>query len=483
MKKKMMKFVYSKSLLIILVIMLIILTIAASTYAWFTWSSTNNTSVTMSIGSIGDVVFTSGNDISANNLGPVFSYTDGEKTTFTIKNRSTTDSFEYVVKINITTIADSLKSNSLKYKLLKGSTQVAEGNFSSATSGSSMSIYTGTMVASTAATEFTLYIYIDGNIENNTSMMNNYINGTITVTDINNVNLSSYINYLYNNATKTSVVNNSVTYQYDTTNKLMRDTGNNIRYYGANPNNYVYFNCSDYSNQSSSTCEKWRIIGYNNTSGMVKIVRNESIGNFKWSLDDSSDWGTSSLVEMLNDSNDNSIEHAGLYWNSGSSITCSISSVGSCNFTNNGIEDSTITKNMIENALWYTMGITFNEIYMDNAYDEERTGTTWTGKIALPYASDYGYAADFNNCKTNLAGYNNSTCTNNNWLFKGIDMFTLSPIQGNDGLLFFVTSSGYMFDIEASSYYYGVYPTLYLKNSVNKIGGTGTSTDPYKLSS
>jgi GGDEF domain-containing protein len=24
---------------------------------------------------------------------------------------------------------------------------------------------------------------------------------------------------------------------------------------------YVYFNCSDYSNQSDSTCEKWRIIG------------------------------------------------------------------------------------------------------------------------------------------------------------------------------------------------------------------------------
>ena len=41
----------------------------------------------------------------------------------------------------------------------------------------------------------------------------------------------------------------------------MKDTAGDIRYYGAAPNNYIYFNCSDYSNQSSSTCETWRIIG------------------------------------------------------------------------------------------------------------------------------------------------------------------------------------------------------------------------------
>ena len=40
----------------------------------------------------------------------------------------------------------------------------------------------------------------------------------------------------------------------DTTNFATDDPDNNIRYIGANPNNYVYFNCSDYSNQSDSTC-------------------------------------------------------------------------------------------------------------------------------------------------------------------------------------------------------------------------------------
>ena len=32
------------------------------------------------------------------------------------------------------------------------------------------------------------------------------------------------------------------------------------RYIGDNPNNYVYFNCDDLTNQSASICEVWRII-------------------------------------------------------------------------------------------------------------------------------------------------------------------------------------------------------------------------------
>ena len=66
---------------------------------------------------------------------------------------------------------------------------------------------------------------------------------------------ATLITNLYNDATKTPVTNNSITYQYDIKNSLMKDNAGNIRYYGASPNNYIYFNCSDYSNQSSSTCE------------------------------------------------------------------------------------------------------------------------------------------------------------------------------------------------------------------------------------
>ena len=68
------------------------------------------------------------------------------------------------------------------------------------------------------------------------------------------------------------------------------DQDSNVRYIGANPNNYVYFNCSDYNNQTASTCELWRIIGvFNNVTkadgskeNLIKIIRNYSLGEFSW---------------------------------------------------------------------------------------------------------------------------------------------------------------------------------------------------------
>ena len=72
--------------------------------------------------------------------------------------------------------------------------------------------------------------------------------------------LIKYINKLYNSSEKTSVINNGITYSYAPSVSLMNDrlgdsnvpaNDGNIRYYGTNPNNYIYFNCSDYSNQNS----------------------------------------------------------------------------------------------------------------------------------------------------------------------------------------------------------------------------------------
>ena len=87
--------------------------------------------------------------------------------------------------------------------------------------------------------------------------------------------------------------------------------GDNIRYYGANPNNYIYFNCSDYSNQTSSTCETWRIIGV--FDGKLKLIKSESIGAYSWDNKDTStgaendtgknDWTTARLMKLLNPSN------------------------------------------------------------------------------------------------------------------------------------------------------------------------------------
>ena len=88
---------------------------------------------------------------------------------------------------------------------------------------------------------------------------------------------------LYNTFAVSTIIANDSNNTYDilvgegTTTSL---DGGNIRYYGASHNNYIYFNCSDYNNQTSDTCELWRIIGVFNNQ--VKIMRNESIGAYSW---------------------------------------------------------------------------------------------------------------------------------------------------------------------------------------------------------
>ena len=159
-------------------ILLITLVGAAGTYAWFTWSSTSNTNLTMSIGASSDVIFKNGNDISTNKLAPVFNYTDGEKTSFTITNKSTT-SFSYRISLNITSIDNELKNKSLKYKLVSNNTIITEGDFSNIENTNKL--YEGEL--SKGNISYIFYLYIDGNEENDLNMINKSLVGTITVSE------------------------------------------------------------------------------------------------------------------------------------------------------------------------------------------------------------------------------------------------------------------------------------------------------------
>ncbi len=167
-----------KFMIIGVFILLISLVGAAGTYAWFTWSSTTNTNLTMSIGASSDVIFKNGNDISTNKLAPVFNYTDGEKTSFTITNKSTT-SFSYRISLNITSIDNELKNKSLKYKLVSNNTIITEGDFSNIENTNKL--YEGEL--SKGNISYIFYLYIDGNEENDLNMINKSLVGTITVAE------------------------------------------------------------------------------------------------------------------------------------------------------------------------------------------------------------------------------------------------------------------------------------------------------------
>lgn len=491
MKNKINKFIHSKYLLISLIVLLILLVIATGTYAWFTWRSTSNTSLTMNIGKLTDVTFNNGNDISTSTLAPVYNYTDGEKTTFSINNKDTTGaSLDYNIKLNITSIASELKSSDLKYVLLKDNTIVKEGNFSTMVVGAN-TIYSNS-ISSSGTTNFIFYLYIDGNSENNLNMMNKSLVGTIAVEATDKESFTTYITNLYESATKTTVTNNSITYQYDTTNSLMKDIGNNIRYYGASPNNYIYFNCSDYSNQSSSTCETWRIIGVFNDN--VKIIRNESIGAYSWDNKQTNyTWENASLMKLLNPGYESETVGGSLYYNSGNG-TCYSGlnyATTTCNFTSSGLKDN-FTKNVIAEHDW-NIGPT-NQMYVNAEYENE-VKNKFKAYVGLPNVSDYGYATNLKLCTSKVLSYSNSECKDNNWMFymatgsKKMAYFINYAVNSalNNWAINALTEGGNVdiFDNDINDILpttsSDIFPTLYFSNLVSIAGGTGTSSNPYQL--
>ena len=586
-----------KYMIIGIFILMITLVGGVGTYAWFTWKSTSNTSLTMNVGKLADVIFTSGNNISTSTLSPVYNYTDGEVTTFSINNKDTTGTIiNYGVNLNITSIATELKSTSLKYVLLKNNTIVQEGDFSTISTGST-TIYSDS-ISTSGTTNYKFYLYIDGNIENNTSMINKTLSGTLTVTEIANtyeltngdgttytssyngsgtkiarsnaplnkfkevrvdnavVDSSNYtltegstiitfketylqslsvgehilkiistdgftsgkiyikkpvtatqmITNLYNNAAKTTTTVNSVKYNLAPSVGLMNDrkgsmsTGidaGNIRYYGANPNNYIYFNCSDYSNQSSSTCETWRIIGV--FDGKVKIMRGSAIGSYSWDRRDVegyagyNNWSDADLMKLLNSGYESESVGGSLYWNakSGACYKDAPEETIACDFTSIGLKNDT-TKNMISETTYYMRGHDSEMVYVETMYDKERVSgtlfdntqsTTWTGKIAVPYSSDYGYAVDLSKCKKQLNSYDDEICTTNNWMKSIMTLnWLLTPCSDNGNSAWVVDLNGDVGAGMCAANPIGITPVLYLNSKLTIKSGTGTSSSPYQLS-
>ena len=296
---------YKKFMYIGIFILLISLVSSAGTYAWFTWISPSNTSVTLSIGNLADVTFTSGPDINISNLAPVYNYTDGVSTTFTVRNANSTDSLLYKVKLEITSIANELKNESFKYTLLKDNKVVKTGNLKDAVSGNTLILNTSSLdkgsTSSPKISTFKLYFWIDGNIENNFNMMNKSLVGKIDVGVETNVitntesNISSTSKFLNTevprqNITTLKVVNNLDIPEGATVVDVSKNSDNTIK---------MWYNEADANGNYDIT------IGSNNT-----IYANpSSLGLFSNLINvtsiDLSNMDTSGVINMSNMFSDN----------------------------------------------------------------------------------------------------------------------------------------------------------------------------------
>ena len=104
-------------------------------------------------------------------------------------------------------------------------------------------------------------------------------------------------------------------------------------------------------------------------------------------------------------------------------------------------------------------------------------------KIAIMYTSDYGYAAS-NECSKELFYYDeDSKCIKtNNWLDKSTYTWLFPQFSDAHNCAFIVIDDGYVRYGDVSSDEFAVHPVLYLSSNVKISGGSGTSSDPYKLS-
>jgi len=509
--------------------LLVLIAIVGGTYAWYVWttSDSDTTKIVAGVGAA-TVTFDGGSDINAN-LRPV-----SDKSKGIIKNisvKADTTGLVFNMYLDITSIDTGLKDESFRYELYKGTTKVKEGNFSdsyltsntvtcSKNNTNHIVLLTNESI-STSKTSYTLYIWIDGaNYTNPNTMMNKTFSFKLHADGEGAVlakTAAQTITELYTSAEKETIQNNSIDYHIAPSVSLMNDRlggtttsldGGNIRYYGANPNNYIYFNCSDYSNQTSSTCETWRIIGV--FEGKLKLIRGSRIGQYSWDNKNTStgaensfgnnDWTTARLMKLLNpsdyykvDSNDNGLGQS-LYYNSASGKCYSgqNNATVNCDFTSTGIKND-ITRNMIAETIWNIGGWNDSSIYPNQVYGYERgtkvytrRPTTWTGKIALAYPSDYGYAVDLNQCKDKtLNNYSDSTCTSNNWMKSILGTsswgWLLTPYSGYSGHAWSVASSGYVYYINYAYTANGVAPVLSLSSELEIESGEGTSDNPYKL--
>lgn len=322
--------------------------------------------------------------------------------------------------------------------------------------------------------------------------------------------LIDHITDLYmNNKDSSLVTNNSIQYRYSSSVSLMNDRqgsmsvgedDGNIRYYGANPNNYIYFNCSDYNNQSDATCEKWRIIGI--VDGKVKIIRNESLAAMSWDYTSSgsydNNWHDATLNTLLNFS----------FYNGDTTGTIQYSLKGidgdpttlTLDMKELGIKNDT-TRALISPSTWYLGGYsTIEGLYANDIYIYERknsTETIYTGNkpsieanIGLMYVSDYGYAIDFTKCSLDLGVVNdyhgNSGCYGEKWLELGMEgghLATITPRSSSSYEIMIISPYGsyVRYDLN-SSFSSSVVPTLYLNSELGiEEGHIGTSDDPYRL--
>ena len=527
---------YTKPLLLIITFLILSITTTAS-FAYFTATVNGNNESYNTVITSGtmQLLLTDGDQVSLDNALPGSSTTK----TFKVKNTGTVATTYDVYLSEL--INNFVDKNDLVYTLTStnGCTNNTETVVPSVV-GDTSKIVSSCSINSNIEHEYTLTINFK---EDNTNQDDNKGKKFRAKISINEYSLKK-INLIENMIDLAS--NGATDLEYDGVDTLGENgtPDNNLRYIGATPNNYIYYNCSttNYDEMNDTTCEKWRIVGLmnniedaiGNSESRIKIIKNEELGYFTfvaWDTSDSSvnngyginQWGESiysdgtpyegaDLMRELNtDYLGNITVGTDGYWYRGEN-----------NKKTGSIPNTLLNMNaqdMIQKVKWNTGAISTNtnvreHITRNMYYDErsENTGdickdqssnsscmdsvvrtTSWIGKVALIYPSDYGYStsggininkqACLNSTLDNWSKVENDECNINSWIYhKREYLGTLSSASdiSHANYVYFIGINGYLL-YNYTSWTIKVRPSLYLKSQVSIVDGDGSESNPYKL--
>ena len=248
--------------------------------------------------------------------------------------------------------------------------------------------------------------------------------------------------------------------------------GDNALYYhnstltnGAGDNSYRYAGASDSVNNyiclgsDATTCPDanlFRIIGV--FGDQTKVIRAKSVGEKKWHTSADNTWSCSSLNTYLN----------GEYLTSLGTLADKIATT---TWKVGGGTWSNIINSVPKKVYQYEVG-------------SSASTTTVDKKIGLMYVTDYYYSASPS--AWTLVGFDNDAtkcyraAKTTNWLYLGSNEWTISRVSGNTSSAFNVHSTGFVNYVNVTTSY-AVRPSFNLLSSTTYVSGSGSMSDPVRV--
>ena len=268
---------------------------------------------------------------------------------------------------------------------------------------------------------------------------------------------------------------------------------NSYRYAGANPNNFVCFG------STASPCPTdnlYRIIGvfgenYHGVSGkqLVKLIKYDYANSNLLGTD--GDYANSKTPDATYYKGSLSTINT-YYWNDAGINIWSESNLNKTNLNTNFINNIGATwVDKIATTTWKVGGTTPDNIMNavpSVAYTNEITNpaenTTYSAKIGLMYASDYGFGAVPEAWTTIINYYgekiNGTPISSQNWMSMGYNEWTISHLLVSDNVVYTLDYLGHVGNMSIRDSY-GVRPVFNLLSSVTYASGDGTLSNPIRI--